>query len=301
METTSRPFSSEADLLRMRDLIVAAVAAGSYDWHVGDLWWAMYQNTVFDPYPNIRLWEDSAGTLLAFAWFDPPHLLTSQVHPSIRDDATIEEQMLDWGEARRQELLAADDQERTLLVRAFEDDVRRSALFARRGYHRDEFSMLHMRRDLAEPIPSSPPDDNIIVRHVGGEEEWQERVDTHREVWHPSRVTLDAYRRLRAASGFTPELDLVAVTPEGTFASYCICWLDSVNKIGEFEPVGTRPAFRGRGIGKAVILEGLRRLKGRGVQTAIVPTTYNNEAARRLYESVGFQVARIDHFWSKEF
>jgi len=67
---------------------------------------------------------------------------------------------------------------------------------------------------------------------------------------------------MRGIPGYTPELDLVAVSADGTFASYCICWLDPVSKIGEFEPVGTRAAYRGKGLGKALMLAGLRRLKG---------------------------------------
>lgn len=301
MATTSRLYQGEADLMRMQDLIVAAVAEGWSDWHVGDLWWGMYQNTVFDPYPNIRLWEDTANNLVGFAWFDPPHLLTSQVHPGVRGNDELEEQMLTWGEVRRKELLKPDGQGRTLLVRALEGDERRSAVFSRLGYQRDEFYMLQLRRDLDVPIPTTAPPESITIRHVGGEREWQERVDTHREVWNPSRVTLDAYHRLRGAPGYTRELDLVAATPAGTFVSYCICWLDPHNKTGEFEPVGTRPVYRGKGIGRAVMVEGLHRLKERGAQTAIVSTPHSNEAARRLYESVGFRVAASDRFWSKTF
>ena len=73
-------------------------------------------------------------------------------------------------------------------------------------------------------------------------------------MWYPSKVTLEAYRRMRSVSDYTPELDIVVVAPDGTFAAYCICWLDPVNKIGEFEPVGTRETFRGKGLGKAVML-----------------------------------------------
>jgi ribosomal protein S18 acetylase RimI-like enzyme len=124
-------------------------------------------------------------------------------------------------------------------------------------------------------------------------------VETHREVWHPSKVTLEAYRRLRAAPGYTPELDFVAVAPDGAFASYCICWLDPTHRTGEFEPVGTRPAFRGQGIGKAVMLEGLRCLKAHGARTAIVYSAGDNPASIRLYESVGFQTITKNCYYSK--
>ena len=81
-------------------------------------------------------------------------------------------------------------------------------------------------------------------------------MEIHREVWHPSWVTFDAYRWLRAAPGYDPRLDLVA--PDGTFGSYCVCWFDPGSRTGLFEPLGTRSASRGKGFGKAVMHEGQR-------------------------------------------
>ena len=50
------------------------------------------------------------------------------------------------------------------------------------------------------------------------------------------------------------------------------------------------PAYRRQGLTRAVLLEGLRRLKARGMERACVSTQVNNTPARRLYESVGFQI-----------
>jgi mycothiol synthase len=159
--------------------------------------------------------------------------------------------------------------------------------------------MYHFHRSLSEPIPAATPPPGVTVRHVGAEDEWAERVATHREVWHPSKVTLEAYRRLRASPGYIPALDLVAATPDGTFASYCICWLDPVNRTGEFEPVGTRPAFRRQGLGGAVIGEGLRRLKAHGASEAIVYTPHSNAAAVALYESAGFRIVGREYDYAR--
>jgi len=298
---SEHPYNGADDLRRMRDLIIAAEADPTYPnyWHVGDLLWGMYQNIVFDPFANIRLWEDANGALRAFAWFSPPELLECEIDPRYGRDEALVEQMLAWGAARRRELLEDGDDERLFLTSARDDDLDKIALLTRHGFTRDDYHMLNMRRDLSQPIPDLAPPEGFVVRHVGGAAEWNERVETHREVWRPSKVTLEAYRRLRAADGYLPELDLVAVAPDGAFASYCICWLDSANRTGEFEPVGTRPAFRGQGIGKAVMLEGLRRLKARGAQTAIVYSAGANPASIKLYESVGFRTLTRNFYYSK--
>jgi mycothiol synthase len=124
-------------------------------------------------------------------------------------------------------------------------------------------------------------------------------VEMHREVWHPSKVTLEAYRRLRTAQGYDPRLDLVAVAPDGAFGSYCICWFDPGSGTGLFEPLGTRTTYRGEGFGKSVMYEGLRRLRELGAHTAFVIAFHDNNAARRLYESVGFETVNTERLYGK--
>jgi ribosomal protein S18 acetylase RimI-like enzyme len=300
MPTRSRPYAGDADRDRLRDLVVAAGAGERPNyWHVGDLLWGLYQNTIFDPFANIRLWEGGAGELRGFGWFSPPVVLEWEVDPRFGRAESLDEEILAWGEARRRALLEQSDGERLFLASARDDDPEKIALLTRHGFKRDDYHMLNMRRDLEQPIPDLAPPSGFVVRHVGGEAEWAERVETHREVWNPSKVTLEAYRRLRGAPGYTPELDLVAVAPDGAFASYCICWLDPANQTGEFEPVGTRAAFRGQGVGKAVMLEGLRRLKAHGARTAIVYSVGDNVASVRLYESVGFRTITKNYYYSK--
>ena len=75
--------------------------------------------------------------------------------------------------------------------------------------------------------------------------------------------------------------------------------MDAANGVGELEPVGQRPGFRRRGLARAIVLEGLRRMKARGARTALVCFDGDNAPARRLYESVGFEVCSTIYTYSK--
>jgi ribosomal protein S18 acetylase RimI-like enzyme len=304
MNISSRPFSGSRDLELLKQFVMMIWADESYRsyFHMGDIIWSIYQNTLFDPYRNIRLWQNTQGELLGFALFDVGRATFSswtQIHPGQRENAELYDAMLEWLDERAIEG-RKDNPTIDLLYNAiFDDDILLQAALLRHNYQPGDISLLYMYRELDGIVPNPALPSGWQVRHIADENEFAERVAIHCDVWHPSRVTLEAYRRLRTIPGYTPELDIVAVAPDGTFASYCICWFDPLNRCGEFEPVGTHAAFRGQGIGKAVMLEGLRRLQSLGATSAIVNTNNGNDPARRLYESVGFRLIAEDRYYSK--
>ena len=91
---------------------------------------------------------------------------------------------------------------------------------------------------------------------------------------------------LRAYGG-----DLAVETGDTTRAAFTTIWFDDVNKVGLFEPVGTEPAFLRLGLARAVMTDGLRRMREAGMHTALVEHDIANEPAAALYASLGFTVA----------
>ena len=99
------------------------------------------------------------------------------------------------------------------------------------------------------------------------------------------------YAKFIGSAVYDGECDLFVRSPDGRGASACTIWFDSVNGVGLFEPVGTHPDFQGKGLGKAVMAEGLRRMKAAGMTRAVVGFDPNNTAALALYTSMGFRAS----------
>jgi len=73
-----------------------------------------------------------------------------------------------------------------------------------------------------------------------------------------------SYEELQKAPDYRKDLDLYVIGPDGMYVACCIVWYDSYNRAGILEPVGTHPDFRGHGLGKEVVLEGIRRAAALG-------------------------------------
>ncbi len=89
---------------------------------------------------------------------------------------------------------------------------------------------------------------------------------------------------------------LVVVNPEGAFVAYCeysICRAEwqrqqSGAKIGWIDYVGTSLEIRQMGLGKAILLACLRRLRAWGAESVRLVTISTNIPAIKLYHSTGF-------------
>jgi ribosomal-protein-alanine N-acetyltransferase len=98
------------------------------------------------------------------------------------------------------------------------------------------------------------------------------------------------------ADGLPPGITLVAV-PEGAHVA--------PDAVGDGHPVGyvhayttgyvaelaVAPAYRGRGHGRALLSTCLAALRARGVERAELEVAAENDRARSLYDSLGFEVA----------
>ncbi|MFE8602126.1 GNAT family N-acetyltransferase [Archangium violaceum] len=287
---TSRGYAGEVDLSRMQALVRDAWRqyGPRVECTVGDLDWRLYRRATVEPGANIRLWE-AGETLVGFAWFLPNGDLDILVHPR-EHCASVAAEMVAWGEAR---LRASGDTEvhgRPLHVWALASNEPLSRALRVTGLHPTSACYLHLFRELDVPLDAPPLPRGFHVRAVAGPSEAAARAAVHRVAFGSERVSTEVYARLmHGARHYRPEFDVVAVAPRGEFAAMALGWLDPDNLVGELEPVGTAPAYRGLGLARAVSHEALRLLRVAGARSAVIYALPDNEASVTLYASLGFR------------
>jgi GNAT superfamily N-acetyltransferase len=90
---------------------------------------------------------------------------------------------------------------------------------------------------------------------------------------------------------FIPEATWLVVGPDGPCGS--IQALRERGVLGAIQNVGILPAHRGRGLGRALVLQSLRGMYASGLGRAVLEATAHNEAAMRLYARLGFRRTKV--------
>lgn len=128
-------------------------------------------------------------------------------------------------------------------------------------------------------------------------------VELHRAAWStwaPSTYDRSAHAAVITMPHFDRRLVPLISASGGTLAAYCIAWLDPITRTVEIEPLGTRPAFRRRGLARAIVQEVVGRSADRGARSVIVWGAHRNAAALALYESCGFRSRRVLREYRRE-
>ncbi len=181
-----------------------------------------------------------------------------------------------------------------LCVPLRDTNVRDGDLLERRGFTLAAWSTLRMARSLHTPIQAPAIPDGFTIRQLAGEQELAAIVALHQAALSTTSAG-DERLILMQDPGYLPDLDLVAIAPDGTYAAFCVCSIGAEearhqrDQQGWVELIGTHPRFRRRGLGQALLLTGLQRLRLYGADTALLGVTSWNTAAQQLYEMSGFR------------
>jgi ribosomal protein S18 acetylase RimI-like enzyme len=171
----------------------------------------------------------------------------------------------------------------------FADHTSLRAIFTERDYEFKDY-LAYFHYDLAQDIPTPTLPDGYHFLPEMNTLYADKRADVHRNAFAAtSRMTPDYYYQfMTTAPMYRHDGDVVVVARDGQFASFAMTWRDEVLKKGEFEPVGTRSELQRKGLGRATMLEGLRRMKAHGMKEASVCTGADQANNIAFYEACGF-------------
>jgi mycothiol synthase len=124
--------------------------------------------------------------------------------------------------------------------------------------------------------------------------------ESFRDHWGHTDNPLDQWRHFVSSPMFQPELTIVAQDARsGEVAGTCIILInDEENarlsvKRGWIEILGVLRPFRQYGLGTALLVAGMHNLRDAGMRQAVLAADSENlTGATRLYERVGFVVAK---------
>lgn len=292
MQAIQRKYLGEADK-RVMEALVKAFPTGNL--HVTDLPYR-FSSWAFDYAENIGLWVNPQGQLVAWVVMQTPFwAIDYACHPQAESD--LHRQLLAWADRRAVEILGTPSGRPRWYVNVLAgraDRIRdlESAGFAcQSNLGDDSWSKVLMQRPAQTPVVEHLLPTGYAIRPLAGVSEFQAYVELHRAAFESRNMTVEWRARTLRHPAYVPDLDLVAVAPDGNLAAFCVCWLGKNKEIsGQIEPLGVHPRWRGLGLGRAILSEGLRRLHPLGATQVFIETDNYRNAAFHLYESAGFRV-----------
>ena len=109
---------------------------------------------------------------------------------------------------------------------------------------------------------------------------WEKYSERYKNNWNRPNIDLN--------------LKISIVAPNGDFVSHCGMWYDQKSKSALVEPVATEPAYRKMGLGKAAVLEGIKRCAGLGAARAFVGSS------QQFYYNIGFRPYASSTWWKEK-
>ena len=218
-------------------------------------------------------------------------ILDCWVHPQHRRRG-LATKLLDYAIPRAQELGA-----RVAHVSVAEANLLAQRVLSKLGFERVR-RFLELRLDLAKiPGPGSDQEALSCWHLRPGEEEKLTRIQNRAFAgsWGYNLDTLETVTYRTRLSHCSPE-DVILAGGDDSTVGYC--WTGVIgtgdesagDREGRIFMLGVDPTYRGKGIGKRVLLAGLAYLKSQGLRVAGLTVDSENQVAGALYHSLGFEV-----------
>ena len=245
------------------------------------------------PSSDIRVWTDR-GTIVAVAHPEGTGDAHLQIAPGYEH---LADEMLGWAEANLTRVDEAGRQRLTTF--ALQQDLDRQMVLGERGYHREAWCLVQRWRTFPPPIPDVRTAEGYTIRSlVPGDAGDAGALAGLINAAFGHAFGPEAITNFERSPSFDAGLQIIAVAPDGTFASHAGVTIDAVTSLAIVEPVCTHPGHRRLGLATACMATGLRAAVERGATRATVGTGHDNPS-NDVYRSLGFDQVETIEAWTK--
>lgn len=299
-----RSYETESDFWRMRAFLRHVFVRNERrerSWQTCrlDYWrWHGTLNLGHGPLAEkVFLWESAESDLVAILNSEAPGYTYLQGCPDLFSRPLLEE-IVTVAQGHLSVTNAAG--QRRLRFICLEDDQPLQEVLHARGFCKTPYRENYHARSLVDPIPVAALPDGYRVRALRDASELPARSWLSWRAFHPDEPDSNYegwewYRNVQLAPLYRRDLDLVVESADGELAAFATIWFDDVTRTGAFEPVGTHPAHQRRGLGRALLTDGMQRLRERGATLATVGS--GAPGPRAFYESLGMAVVDRAELW----
>ena len=300
MTVQVRPYNEEKDFERVGNFLIDTYQPGELpqNWLQPRWEYMHYTRLPHEDQPSLEkigIFEH-AGTIVGVVHFEDT---LGDVHFEIHPDFThLKSKMLVYAENH----LSAELSNGRKYVRAFINDFDSEfeSIARSRGYIKDINVPLYTSQfTIPHPFPPVHVPEGFTLQSLADENDFDKinRV-LYRGFNHPGEPReedLPYRKRIQKAPHFRKDLTIVVKAPHGNFVSFSGIWHEKTHNIAYVEPVATDPDYRFMGLGKAVVLESIRRCGEQGATIAFVGS------GQTFYEAIGFKKIYAHYLWRRYF
>jgi predicted N-acetyltransferase YhbS len=294
MRTTARRYNHAVDYEKVGRFLVRTYGnTGGYINWVQPRWEYMHYHPLIRNVDlnAIGFWE-AGGEIVAVA--HPEHAMGMAYFEIDPAHGALKGEMLRYAE---EHLSALADGARRLRVYINDQDDDFQRLASERGYTKGGGCEPMSHLPIPDPFPRISLPTGFRMKSLAEDNDLR-KVD--RALWrgfdHGDEPPADGIKDrefMQSAPNFRKDLNIVVEAPSGHFVSYCGMWYEPVHAIAYVEPVATDPDYRRMGLGRAAVLEGVRRCGQSGARVACVGS------GMPFYRSLGFRQVYNRSAWQR--
>ncbi|MHA1903787.1 MAG: GNAT family N-acetyltransferase [Candidatus Thorarchaeota archaeon] len=221
-----------------------------------------------------------------------------EIHPDYKH---LERELFLRIEALEKERKIVPNHPSRILMYTVEPDTRRIATLSDLGYHNHGLHEYNRVFPTDALVPDSKLPEGYTIRNIRGEQDYPEYIEVVGlvESHCGENMSNGKLEFLSEAEFYHQDLELITIAPDGKFAGFCSFRLDPFTKISEIELIGTHPNHKNLGLEKALVCEGLSRLKKyKPILICSVELDVSDEM-NDIFESVGFAQRVEMNMWEK--